>query len=142
MTKGSRRRKSRKSNRRSRSSKSSTKKNYWGYHLIINAASCDHDAIRSKETIAKFVKELVSTIDMVAFGKPQIIRFGKGLQKGYTLVQLIETSNITAHFAEETNDVYFDVFSCKAFNSNLVFPLFRSYFHPKRINSKFILRQA
>ena len=117
-------------------------KHFWGYHLIINARACDPDAIRSKETIAKFTKELVKTIDMVAFGKPQIVMFGEGLQKGYTLIQLIETSNISAHFAEETNDIYFDVFSCKPFNPKLVFPLFRLYFKPKNINSKFFTRQA
>jgi S-adenosylmethionine/arginine decarboxylase-like enzyme len=118
------------------------KGNPWGYHLTINAGNCDPAAIRSKETIAKFTKDLVKTIDMVAFGKPQIVMFGEGLQKGYTLIQLIETSNISAHFAEETNDVYFDVFSCKPFNPKLVFPLFRSYFKPKKINSKFFTRQA
>jgi|UniRef100_A0A6C0B0Z1 hypothetical protein len=32
------------------------------------------------------------------------------------LVKRIETSNITAHFCEETNDMYLDVFSCKPFN--------------------------
>ena len=118
------------------------KENPWGYHLIINAGDCDPDAIRSKETIAKFTKELVKTIDMVAFGKPQIVMFGEGNKKGYTLVQLIETSNISAHFVEETNDVYFDIFSCKPFDTKLVFPLFRSYFKPKKINSKFFTRQA
>jgi hypothetical protein len=53
----------------------------------------------------------VKEIDMVAFGAPRIVRFGSDHCKGYTLVQLIQTSNITAHFAEDTNDVYLDVFS-------------------------------
>jgi S-adenosylmethionine/arginine decarboxylase-like enzyme len=52
---------------------------------------------------------------MVPFGEPQIVMFGSGNKKGYTLVQLIETSNITAHFVEETDDLYLDVFSCKEF---------------------------
>jgi len=117
-------------------------KKYWGYHLIINASKCDKDAIRNKEVIAQFTKELVKEIGMVAFGKPRIVRFGSGVQKGYTLVQLIETSNITAHFSEETNDVYFDVFSCKFFNHKLVFPLFKKFFHPRKIDHKFFTRQA
>ena len=127
---------------RTRSKKNSTRKTAWGYHLILNAGDCDPAAIRSKETIARFTKELVKKIDMVAFGKPKIVMFGEGLQKGYTLVRLIETSNITAHFAEETNDVYLDVFSCKTFNPKLVFPLFRAFFKPKTINTKFFSRQA
>lgn len=40
----------------------------WGYHLIIDAGNCDPVAIRSKGTIAKFAKELVKAIKMVAFG--------------------------------------------------------------------------
>ena len=64
----------------------------WGYHLIVDARDCDPTAIRSKETIRAFVKELVKAIDMVAFGPPQIVMFGTGNKKGYTLVQLIWTS--------------------------------------------------
>ena len=139
---GQRTRKNREKGRRGKTCKKRGGENPWGYHLMINARTCDPAAIRSKETIAKFTKDLVKTIGMVAFGKPQIVHFGSGVQKGYTLIQLIETSNISAHFAEETNDVYFDVFSCKIFDPKLVFPVFRSYFKPKKINSKFFTRQA
>jgi S-adenosylmethionine/arginine decarboxylase-like enzyme len=114
----------------------------WGYHLIIDAADCDADAIRSKETIAKFSKKLVSDIDMVAFGPPRIVHFGTGLQAGYTLVQLIETSNITAHFAEDTNDAYIDVFSCKTFNPKDALAVVKACFNPKSMKTRFIKRQA
>ena len=79
---------------------------------------------------------------MVAFGDPQIVMFGSGNKKGYTLVQLIETSNITAHFCEETNDVYIDVFSCKPFESKDVIEVVDHSFSPKRKNVQFIVRQA
>lgn len=49
--------------------------------------------------------KLVKDIDMVPYGGPQVVHFGSGNKAGYTLVQLIETSNITAHFVEETNDL-------------------------------------
>jgi S-adenosylmethionine/arginine decarboxylase-like enzyme len=114
----------------------------WGYHLIINAADCNPEAIRSKQTIAAFVKTLVSAIDMKAYGAPRIVRFGSGLQQGYTLVQLIETSNITAHFAEETNDIYFDVFSCKTFAPKAAIAVFKEYFQPSKLQVKFFPRQA
>ena len=114
----------------------------WGYHLIVNAAGCDPEAIRSKKTIAAFCKELVKGIDMIAYGKPQIVHFGSAQCKGYTLVQLIETSNIAAHFVEEMNDIYLDIFSCKTFNPKDALRIFDHYFQPHHKKTKFFKRQA
>jgi len=114
----------------------------WGYHLIVNAGTCDPVALRSKATIAEFAKTLVKKIDMVAFGEPRVVMFGDGNKKGYTLVQLISTSNITAHFVEETNDIYLDIFSCKPFSPATAIAHFRKYFHPKTIDQIFMKRQA
>ena len=116
--------------------------NSWGYHLIINAGNCDPKALRSKSTIIAFTKALVKEIKMVAFGQPRVVMFGSGNKKGYTLVQLIETSNICAHFVEETNDIYLDIFSCKKFNIADAIHLFKKVFQPKRIEKIFIKRQA
>jgi S-adenosylmethionine/arginine decarboxylase-like enzyme len=114
----------------------------WGFHLIVDARDCDPAAIRSKETIRRFVKELVECIDMVAFGTPQIVMFGSGNKKGYTLVQLIETSDITAHFIEETNDIYLDIFSCKDFKIPDALAVFKKYFNPSQIKKRFLTRRA
>jgi S-adenosylmethionine/arginine decarboxylase-like enzyme len=108
----------------------------------VNAGGCDPEAVRSKKTIADFAKTLVKKIDMVAFGPPRIVMFGDGNKKGYTLVQLIETSNITAHFVEETNDIYLDVFSCKPFAAETALRVFREFFKPKHIEETIIKRQA
>lgn len=118
------------------------KANVWGYHLTIDAGGCDHEAIRSKETIAAFTKELVEKIEMVAYGKPRIVMFGEGDKKGYTLVQLIETSDITAHFVEETDAVYLDLFSCKKYSVSTAIAVFKKYFKPRTMIKRFIKRQA
>lgn len=114
----------------------------WGYHLIVDARDCDPAALRSKETIRKFSNELVKTIDMVAYGPPRIVMFGTGNKKGYTLVQLIETSCISAHFVEETNDIYLDVFSCKTFKASDAMTVFNKYFSPGRATKRFLTRKA
>ena len=114
----------------------------WGYHLIVNAAGCSANAIRSADTICKFNNELVKKIDMVAYGKPRVVRFGSGRCQGYSLVQLIETSNITAHFVEETNDIYLDIFSCKSFNPSVALAVFKKFFGPSNLQTKFFKRQA
>jgi S-adenosylmethionine decarboxylase len=114
----------------------------WGYHLIVNAGSCDSQALRSKATITAFAKQLVKDIGMVAYGPPRVVMFGEGNKRGYTLVQLISTSNITAHFVEETNDIYLDIFSCKPFDKAVALDLFRKTFHPKILDYSIIIRQA
>jgi S-adenosylmethionine/arginine decarboxylase-like enzyme len=114
----------------------------WGYHLILDSSKCMRSAIRSSSIITQFSDDLVKKIDMVPYGRPQIQHFGSGNKAGYTLVQLIETSNIVAHFVEETDDMYLDVFSCKPYDPTLVENVVRYYFQPLQLNSKFLVRQA
>jgi S-adenosylmethionine/arginine decarboxylase-like enzyme len=115
---------------------------YWGYHLIIDCTRCIPTSIRCKTNITNFAKSLVRKIDMVPFGEPQVHHFGSGNKAGYTLVQLIETSNITAHFCEETDDMYLDVFSCKPFSPSDVEMVVNSHFSPIHKKSLFLNRQA
>ena len=114
----------------------------WGQHLVIDAARCMPHKIRCSKNIYFFTKDLVKKIDMVAYGEPQIVMFGTGNKKGYTLVQLIETSNICAHFVEETNDMYLDVFSCKEFNPHVVAGVIADYFKPDDITTRLLIRKA
>lgn len=89
----------------------------WGWHLVLNLYDCDPQKIRSAEVIRAFVIELCERIAMRRFGEPTIVKFGEDPRvSGYSLVQLIETSNICAHFADESNAVYLDIFSCKKFD--------------------------
>jgi S-adenosylmethionine/arginine decarboxylase-like enzyme len=115
---------------------------YWGYHLIIDASGCDHEAITNAENITAFAKQLVVDIDMVPYGEPQVVNFGSGNKAGYTLVQLIETSNICAHFVNENDTMYLDVFSCKTFNPQTVSDLVEKYFKYKKFSTAFLERKA
>lgn len=114
----------------------------WGKHLVLNAGKCRSATIRSSALIESFTNTLVKDINMVAYGKPQIIMFGSGNKKGYTLVQLIETSNICAHFVEETDDMYLDVFSCKDFDPDQVKKIVQRFFEPRFIETTTLVRQA
>jgi S-adenosylmethionine/arginine decarboxylase-like enzyme len=115
---------------------------YWGFHLILDCAGCDEYAIRDYNVIYNFTKQLVNDIDMVAYGEPMIVNFGSGDKAGYTLVQLIETSNICAHFVNENNTMYLDVFSCKEFDDQIVIDLVLQYFYAKTVKQTFLKRQA
>jgi S-adenosylmethionine/arginine decarboxylase-like enzyme len=114
----------------------------WGKHLILDAAGCSPKMIGCPIVIKNFTNELVRRIDMKAYGEPQIVMFGTGNKKGYTLIQLIETSNIAGHFVEENNTMYLDVFSCKDFDPEIVKETVNEYFDAQKFNIKVLLRQA
>jgi S-adenosylmethionine/arginine decarboxylase-like enzyme len=84
----------------------------------------------------------VKEIDMKAYGKPLVVHFGAGNKAGYTLVQLIETSNITGHFCEEDNSAYIDVFSCKEFDKEKVKEVVNVFFMPIAMQEHYMERQA
>ena len=115
---------------------------HWGYSATFDSSSCELDKITDRDHIIAFTKELVKRIDMVAFGNPIVERFGDGNKMGYSMVQLIQTSCITAHFCEETCDLYLDVFSCKHFDMNTVKLCIEEYFDCCRTKMKMVERQA
>jgi len=119
------------------------KSNAWGQHLILDMADCNENISR-KESLRSFVTELVDAIDMVAYGEPIIEHFATHSQEaaGYSLVQLIETSAISAHFSDHNRDVYLDVFSCKPFDSDIVVQVVDKYFEPKNIYMLSLGREA
>ena len=114
----------------------------WGKHLMIDAARLNGQAIRNPTRIHHFTAALVKRIDMIPYGPSQVVMFGSGNKKGYTMVQLIETSNICAHFVEENNSMYLDVFSCKDFDPIVVKETVEEFFEAKHMKLKVLTRQA
>lgn len=112
----------------------------WGYHLMLDCYDADKELMKNKQNVETFARVLVSRIDMKAYGDPQVIHFGEGDKEGFTLVQLIETSNICAHFANETGNFYLDVFSCKEYDPNVVLEVVNQFFSPKKIKERFVER--
>lgn len=112
----------------------------WGYHFVLDCHKCNPEKIRDGSNIENFAKELVEKIDMVAYGAALVIHFGEDDKAGYTLVQLIETSNICGHFSEERNSAYLDIFSCKEYNQDTVLEVVNKYFEPEHIHSRYLER--
>lgn len=117
---------------------------YWGYHLLLDCGGCNQEAITNEQTLKNWVKDLVKRIDMVPYGEPQILHFGHNERhlEGWTVIQLIETSNIIAHFNDHTGEGYIDVFSCKPFDDEVAEATVREYFNPRKIRKNYITRQA
>lgn len=115
---------------------------YWGYHLMLDCSGCDR--ITDADNIRAFVKELVTAIDMVAVGETWIERTAIGMpdKEGFSMYQLIVTSNISAHFIDEARHIYLDVFSCKEFDIETVKDVVATYFNPTKMKVNFITRNA
>ncbi len=113
----------------------------WGWHLVLNLYECSAQLIESEEVIAKFVVDLCDKIEMRRFGDPVIINFGDDpAVTGYSLFQLIETSNIAGHFANQSQAAYLDVFSCKEFDPQITAEFCSAAFEAKTAIGVFIYR--
>ena len=89
----------------------------WGLSASFDIHGCNARAIRDKETINLFTTELCEYIDMEPYGDCIVVHFGRDPRvAGISMLQLIQTSNLSAHFANETNRAYPDIFSCKYYN--------------------------
>jgi S-adenosylmethionine/arginine decarboxylase-like enzyme len=109
------------------------KESAWGIASSFDIYNCAPEAIRSAEKIQQFVVELCDLIEMKRFGETAIVNFGEDERvAGYSMVQLIETSLISAHFANMTNAVYLDVFSCKSYDPEIVADFAKRFFAGSR----------
>lgn len=115
----------------------------WGQHLILDLKGCDVDYLKWKDNIIEWCAEIVDAINMTPHGAPIIKHFATHSHEaaGYTLIQLIETSSITAHFAENIGEAYIDIFSCKPFVEKIAIDLTQRYFFPQ-ITEKRSLRRG
>ena len=114
----------------------------WGMASAIDIYDCDPNLIRDADAIRYFVAELCDLIEMKRFGETQVVHFGEDERvAGYSMVQLIETSLISAHFANQTNAVYLDVFSCKPYNPQTVREFSQAFFRGCRSTLQVALRR-
>lgn len=90
----------------------------WGLSAAFDIHDCSPSLIRDKEAIARFTAELCEHIGMKPYGECIVVHFGRDPRvAGISMLQLIETSNLSAHFANQTNRVYPDIFSCMYYNA-------------------------
>ena len=114
---------------------------YMGRHVIADLHDVSAEVLGSidfwKEILIDGAKKSGATVLSDHFH-----HFGEGNKAGFTLVQLIETSNICAHFCNDTGDAYIDVFSCKPYDRDVVRDEIIKFFKPRQITVNYIERQA
>ena len=113
----------------------------WGLSSSIDLHNCDPDLIRDEDKIKEFVVKLCELIDMKRFGECKVINFGEDEEvAGFSMMQLIETSLISAHFANKTNRVFLDIFSCKYYSPKETAEFAKDFFDAKDYKFNYILR--
>ncbi|MFH1894991.1 MAG: polyamine aminopropyltransferase [archaeon] len=114
----------------------------WGMLTSVDLFGCNPKKIRSAEDIKEYVKKLCKRIDMKRFGETVTVRFGDEERvKGYSMSQLIETSMISGHFAEQTNSAYIDIFSCKYYDPKEVEEFTKKFFEADRTEAYYTVRR-
>jgi S-adenosylmethionine decarboxylase len=114
----------------------------WGIQSSIDIHNCDPNLIRDAAAIKEFVIRLCNLIEMRRFGEPVIVHFGEDERvAGYSMTQLIETSLLSAHFANQTNNVYLDIFSCKFYEPKPAAEFAKKFFKGKDYNIQVTFRK-
>jgi S-adenosylmethionine/arginine decarboxylase-like enzyme len=91
----------------------------WGVSSCIDLRGCDLALMQDAEAIKRFVGELCDRIGMRRYGETLVVRFGDDPRvTGFSMTQLIETSLVSAHFADSSRAIYLDVFSCAPYDAN------------------------
>ena len=107
----------------------------WGWSTTIDLYNCDLDLITNPQIIQEYVDELVELLEMKKYGDCHIVNFGKDPKvSGYSMFQMIETSNISGHFANLSKTAYIDIFSCKYYDPKKAALYSQNKFNAKNFN--------
>jgi S-adenosylmethionine/arginine decarboxylase-like enzyme len=120
--------------------------NSWGWHTIIDGAECELELMKDKDNIQNCVNEILEKTKMHPMG-PTVFEYAESTEDhievaGYTAVQIITTSCLVMHLAEHSRSIYFDFFSCKPYDKEVVKELVTKYFKCKSIREIYLSRKA
>jgi len=116
----------------------------FGQELILNLYECDLKKISDGDHIKNYIVKLCDeVIYMKRYGEALIPHFGheNPVTSGYSLVQLIETSCVSAHFSEYKKSVYINIFSCKWFDPKKAADFSKEWFGAGKITTKLLQRE-
>lgn len=118
------------------------KNKFWGKLASIDLIDCN-EKIKNPKELRKFSDQICKKIKMKKFGPLHLKRFGVGKLEGYSFMQFIETSSITAHFEEQQKPTkaFIDIFSCKDFDEKKAEKFCREFFNAKKTKLKILIRK-
>jgi S-adenosylmethionine decarboxylase len=99
-----------------------TMRSEFGPHLMLDCRGCNTEKISDLGYVFRFLNELPERIGMTKITQPYVFPY-EGLipeDKGVTGTVIIAESHITFHSFTDKDYFFFDVFSCKHFDVDLV----------------------
>lgn len=114
----------------------------WGIACSVDLKNCNPQKIRSAEAIKEFVVKVCDLIKMKRFGETVVVHFGQNPKvSGFSMTQLIETSLISGHFANNTNAAYLDIFSCKEYPPKKMAEFCKEFFEATEYKMNVMFRE-
>ena len=106
----------------------------WGWLTSLDLYDCNPEIIQDSDQIRRYVRQLCDLIEMRRFGDCQVVHFGEDDRvAGYSMIQFIETSLISGHFANLSNTAYIDIFSCKPYDPEKAASFSQAFFGAKHV---------
>ena len=116
--------------------------NAWGMLTSVDVKKCNPKKIRDKDAIKQYVLKLCDLIEMKRYGPTVVTYFGANAQvEGYSMMQFIETSMISGHFANCSNSSYIDIFSCQPYDPKKVADFTKEFFEGADYSYSVLLRE-
>tara|TARA_Y100000004_G_scaffold118154_1_gene132754 strand:- start:365 stop:739 length:375 start_codon:yes stop_codon:yes gene_type:complete len=113
----------------------------WGLSTCVDLYNCN-EKIKDASEVERYVIELCDLIEMKRYGPCQVVHFGEDPKvEGFSMTQLIETSLISGHFANETMTAYLDIFSCKWYDPKVIETFSRQFFGAEKSEFNIRVRQ-
>jgi len=108
---------------------------HYGEELVLDLHDCNQGRFNRKD-IQQFLEELCDLIKMKRVvlhfwdyeDDPEAYEAAPEHLKGTSVVQFIQTSNITIHVLDDLKKVFLNIFSCKSFDPALVASFAASFF--------------
>jgi S-adenosylmethionine/arginine decarboxylase-like enzyme len=100
--------------------------------------------MQDRSVVLAWIRDLVAAIGMTPVGAP-VIEYTAGDHEdkaGFTVIQVIVTSSIVAHFVDASGHIYLDVFSCRDFSAETVQASIRDTFGSDHMRLHHFTRSA
>ena len=114
----------------------------FGPHLMLDCRGCNPEKIGNLEYVFRFLNELPERIGMTKITQPYVFPY-EGLipeDKGITGTVIIAESHITFHSFTDKDYFFFDVFSCKHFDVDIVARMVQEAFEVQHVERHEALR--
>lgn len=119
-------------------------KNFFGKHLIVDACGVNEKKLRDRQALIKLLVRLPKRLKMTIIGKPLVLKISSTVSKypdwGLSGFVILLESHISFHTWPKDGFVAVDVYSCKDFNHENIIKYLKNYWHPKKMQTKIIIR--